>query len=423
MRALKNSLFVGVLLILFASTNFLFAQFEDEFEESTPQEEVQCMPKNMSTKWDTLYGGPLNEDIRLLYNFGYEYYKNKSYKDALPYLWKVFLHDSAKYAKASIRKIAEIYFNRGQVDSTLIACYRGLKLFPDMLRLNHYAGLLQNKLGKYKCAIPHFEILVAKDSTQVTYLKTLAFLYFRTEDERAIKYQEKVVALQPDNAEEANTLATYIKHFRGEGEDYLKYAEETWKKNPENVDYAYNYAEAASSAGEYKRALEPINTVIAKKPSKKAYLLRAEIYENLNQNLKAIADYKEMLKISPNDPNIMLRISVNYRNNHAFSKARYWINKALKAKPGYGEAYITLGETYEAAVAYCQDKRGGKPKYEDKLVYEKALHAYEKAKKDPAFRAKAKRKIENVRPFIPTRDDRFMHQGAKIKSSCYDWLK
>ncbi len=423
MRFVKKSLFIGAIIVLFASFNSLWAQFDDEFEEEQAQEEVKCIPENIKTAWDSLYGGPLNQDIRLLYNFGYEYYKNKSYKEALPYLWKVFLHDSAKYAKASIRKIAEIYFNQGQVDSTLIACYRGLVLFPDMPRLNHYAGLLQNKLGRYKCAIPHFERLVAKDSTKINYLKTLAFLYFTTEDERAIKMQEKVVALDPNNAEEANTLATYIKHFRGEGEDYLKYAEETWKKNPDNVDYAYKYAEAAASAGEYNRALIPINTVIAKKPSKKSYLLRAEIYENLNKNNNAIADYKELLKLSPKDPNIMLRISVNYRNNHAFSKAYYWIKQALKVKPGYGEAYITLGETYEAAVAYCQDQRGGKPKYEDKLVYEKALNAYKKATKDPAYRSKAKRKMENVKPFIPTRDDRFMHQGAKIKSACYNWLK
>ena len=44
-------------------------------------------------------------------------------------------------------------------------------------------NLLENKLGKFRCAIPHFEALVKKDSTSVTYLKTLAFLYFKNKDD------------------------------------------------------------------------------------------------------------------------------------------------------------------------------------------------------------------------------------------------
>lgn len=407
-------------LVLFAFGN-LYAQYDDEFEEQQ-QEEVKCIPENLTTGWDSLANKPLDQDLRLLYNFGYEYYKNKSYNDAMPYLWKVFLHDKGKYAKASIRKIAEIYFSRGQVDSTLIACYRGLELFPDMVRLHHYAGLLQNKLGRYNCAIPHFEQLVAKEAKNINYLKTLAFLYFKNNDERAITYQEKVVNLQPDNAEEANTLATYVSSLKGEGAD-LQYRKEAWEKDPENVDLAYKYAETAVQSGEYKAALEPLNKVIAKKPAPKVYKLRAEVYEDLNQHAKAIGDYKAILKTEAENANIMLRIAVNYRNMNQFSKARYWINKALKAKPKYGLAYITLGETYEAAVSYCQEKRGGKSKYEDKLVYLKAYNIYKSAEQDPVYRAKAKRKRANVKPFIPTQEDKFMHKNDTIKSACYDWLK
>jgi len=417
-----RGVFLLVFIALFSYTN-AYAQYDDEFEdEQQQQEEVKCLPQNLLTGWDSLATKPLDQDIRLLYNFGYEYYKNKSYQEAMPYLWKVFLHDKGRYAKASIRKIAEIYFSRGQVDSTLIACYRGLKLFPDMMRLHHYAGLLQYKLGRYHCALPHFEQLVAKDSTNLNYLETLAFLYFKNNDERAIVYQQKVVDLNPTNAEAANTLATYVSSLRGEGAD-LEYRKKAWQKEPDNPELAYKYAETAVQSGEYKAALEPLAKVISKKPAPKVYKLRAEVYENLNKFAKAISDYKEILKTEKNNVNIMLRIAVNYRNMNSFSKARYWINKALRAKPKYGLAYITLGETYEAAVSYCQEKRGGKSKYEDKLVYLKAYKIYKLAEQDPVYRAKAKRKRENVKPFIPTQEDKFMHRNAKIKSACYDWLK
>ncbi len=421
MKAMKFSILVWTFALLF--TVNAFAQFDDEFEEEQQQPtEESCIPKNLKTGWDSLANKNLDQDIRLLYNFGYEYYKNKSYKEAMPYLWEVFLHDKGKYARASIRKIAEIYFNQGMVDSTLIACQRGLELFPDMLILHHYAGLLLNKLGKFRCAIPHFEELVKKDSTSVVYLKTLAFLYFKNEDDRAIDIQERVVKLEPNNAEEDNTLATYVNHFRGEGAD-IDIRRTAWEKDKTNVDLAKKYGETAARSGHFKEALEPLKIVLDKKPSKKLFVTRAEVFENLNEFSKAIADYKSALKLDGNNANIMLRISVDYRNQNSFSKSVYWINKALRVKPHYGLAYITLGETYEAAVSYCQKKRGGKSKYEDKLVYLKAYKIYAKAKKDPAFVSKAKKKMENVLPFIPTKEDSFMHKHAKIVSACYNWLK
>ncbi|RLD15398.1 hypothetical protein DRI50_04155 [candidate division KSB1 bacterium] len=410
-------------LIIFLMSGFVFSQellTDDEPQQDTTQ--TNCIPKNLVTKWDSLAKKPLNQDIRLIFNFGYEYYKNQDYKEAKPYLWNVFLHDSSKYAKASVRRLADIYFIQGNVDSTLIICYRGLKLFPNMLRLHYYAGTLQNRLGKFRCAIPHFEKLVERDSTNIDYLKTLAFLYFKNDDERAVKIQEKVVELDPKNVEENDRLAQFVAHFYGEGAD-LEYRFNTWKKQPKNLELAFKAAKVAVRSGKYKRALEPLDTIISTKPTKAALLLRAEAYENLNEYAKAIADYKHALKLKPNDPDVMLKIADNYRSMNKFSAAKTWVYKALKAKPGYGLAYITMGSIYETAVPYCQSKMKRKEtSYEDKLVYEKAYFEYKKAAKDPAFRSMAKKKQEIIKPFIPTKEDRFMHKNDKIKSPCYQWI-
>ncbi|MHB2154308.1 tetratricopeptide repeat protein [Calditrichota bacterium GD2] len=423
MRAINNLMRLVLPLILIMG--FAFNGYAQDLlleEEEQPQEENNCIPENLTTPWDSLANKPLNQDIRLVYNFGYEYFKNQSYKEALPYLWKVYLHDSSKYARAAVRKIADIYYLRGNVDSTLIICYRGLQQFPDMIRLHYYAGALQNRLGKFRCAIPHFEKLVESDSNNVNYVKTLAFLYFKADDERAVKYQERVTQLEPDNLEESERYAQYMNHFYGEGAD-LKIRKEAYLKDPENVDLAYKYAKVAVNSGAYEDAIEPISKVIEKKPTKAAYLLRAEAYESLNKNFKAINDYKAILKMDPKDVDIMLRISVNYRLENEFSKAEFWIKKALATKPGYGLAYITLGELYEAAVPYCQEKlKRKKTAYEDKLVYQKAYEAYKKAEKDPAFRSKARKKQEIIKPFIPTQEDVFMHKNDKIHSPCYQWI-
>lgn len=413
-----------ILIMLMLSSGLVFAQFDDELPDDEEQEvEEVCIPENLQTAWDTVYTEKPDQPIGLLYNFGYEYYKNKSYKEALPYLWQVFIHGSEKYKKNSIRKITTIYFTQGMVDSTLLVCYRGLEVFPDEKSLHHYAGLLQNKLGKFRCAIPHFEALTRLDPENLDYTKTLSILYFKNENEKSITVQEKVVELDPDNAEEKNTLARYVSYFRGEGAD-LEYRKKAYDQDPENIDFAFAYAEAASSAGNFKEALTPYNKVITKKPSARAYIARAKVYENLGQNKNAINDLKEVIKLEPDNVNIMLRIAENYRINNTFSSAKYWVNKALQKKRGYGAAYISMGLIYEAAVSYCLDQKDGNMKFEDKLVYELASKQYKLAKKDPLSAREAKTKLSNVQPFLPTKEDRFMNKKGKIKSPCYtSWIK
>jgi len=191
-----------------------------------------------------------------------------------------------------------------------------------------------------------------------------------------------------------------------------------------NIEFAFSYAEAAASAGNFKEALTPYNKVIAKDPSTRAYIARAKVYENLGQNNKAINDLKDVVKLQPDNVNIMLRIAENYRINNNFSSAKFWVNKTLQKKRGYGAAYISMGLIYEAAVSYCLDQKDGNMKFEDKLVYEKAAKEYQKAKKDPLSAREAKTKYNNVQPFLPTKEDLFMHKNDKIKSPCYtSWIK
>jgi tetratricopeptide (TPR) repeat protein len=416
---LKN---LGIVLILLLINNSnVFAQFEDEFEEEEVVS-VKCIPDTLTTPYDILAKNDSTADIRMIYNYGYEHYKNKSYDDALPYLWKVFILNDGKRSKLSIGKIAEIYFNEKKIDSTLIACYRGLEKFPNLIRLHYYAGFLQDKLVHPSCAIPHYEKLVENDSTNIGYLKSLAKLYLTKDDERCIKIQERIVSIKPDDANESSVLAKLKDHFYGAGAGIDAY-KQAYEKNPTNLKFALIYGEAAVNAGDYQDALAPLTKVIAEKPSVRAYKLRADAYEGLNKTQKSINDLKQLLKIDVSSVNDMVFIAQKYASKNQFSTAKFWINKALKTKPGFGAAYIALGELYEASVAFCQGQRKGKTKFEDKLVYEKAKAAYKKAINDPAFKGRAKQKIKYLFPFLPTKEDRFMHKNSKISSPCYKWLK
>lgn len=403
---------------------FVFAQFEDEDDFLLGEKsEVSCIPENMTTVYDSFATKELEQDIRILYSFGTEYYKNKSYKEALPYLWKVFLKGNDKYACNSVRKMADIYFYQGIVDSTLIVCYRGLERFPDEISLHHYAGSLQNKLGKSDCAIPHFEKLVETNPDNVDYLKTLALLLFRNQDERAVEFQKRVVTLKPDDAEESDLLADIMEALL-DPEEALKQRKDNYEKNPKNPEYAFEYGQAAVNIGNFDEALKPLGVAIAKEPKVNTFLLRAQAYENLEKYGKAINDYKSALNIDSKNADIMVKIANDYKFKNNFGSAKYWVNKALSVKRGYGLAYITMGEIIEASVPYCQKQRGSsKTTFEDKLVYAEAKKEYKKAMNDSASRSKAKTKIGYLASLLPTKEDKFMNQGKQISSSCYGFLK
>jgi len=441
-----------VLGMFILSTDVLFAQDEDLLPDDLMEGdagEIICIPEDLTTLYDKIANDSISDlDIRQKYNFGSEHFKNKNYKEALIYLWTVFMKDQGQFgdagkrARLSITKIAQIYYEQQQIDSTLIVCYKGLERFNDQIRLHYYAGYIQELLGKFRCAIPHYEMMVISDSTgyytykaqgnqaekmeasrksYISNLKKLAFFYFKDENEQAIKVQEKVVAMDPTKADESNTLAQFTEYFYGAGSG-LKHFEQAYLNNTEDLTIALRYGKAAVQGGEYRKALEPLTKCIANNKDKQTLDLRAKAYENLNELTNAINDYKAIIEIEPDNADMMLNISYNYSSLNNFKNSSYWINRALKARPGYGMAYIARGELFEFAVLYCQNKRG-KDKYEDKLVYERAYAEYQKARKDPAFISKAKTKQGNLKPFLPTKEDKFMHKGDKISSKYYNFMK
>ncbi|RQV96929.1 MAG: tetratricopeptide repeat protein [Calditrichaeota bacterium] len=424
MKTNSYFLWISVLLSILIISGICFAQYDDELllEDQT---DMSCIPENLNTIYDSLATGEV-QDVKMEYSFGTEYYKNKNYKEAVPYLWKAFLNGDDQYSRAAVRKLADSYFSQSMVDSTLIVCYKGLEKFPDLTTLHHYAGSLQNTLGKVNCAIPHFENLVqnTKEGKElVEYLKTLALLYLKNNDERAVDMQKRVVELVPDDAEQSDLLASMM-DMLVDPEEALAQRKENFTKFPDNTDYALDYGDAAVRAGKFEEAIKPLSVAISKDPKVKAYNLRAQAYESLGSYSKAINDYKSALNLEPSNADLMLNIANNYKFLNNFSSAKYWVGRALGTKPGYGKAYITMGEIIEASVPYCQKQRkNSKTTFEDKLVYEKAKEQYDYAKRDPAYNSKARNKINYLQSLLPTKEDRFMNQGKSITSSCYDFVK
>jgi tetratricopeptide (TPR) repeat protein len=414
---------LGILLLLSFS---LIAQFDDDLEDLEEMEEIEggCIPENLATCYDSLADNQYSEDeIKKWISLGHEHFKHGDYKAALPYLWKVFEVNPGKYGKVAVRELAESYYNLEIADTTLIVCYKGLKIFPDHPTLHYYAGSLQEKAGRITCAIPHFEELTKSQPENKQYLEMFAFLLFKNKDERAIEIQQKVVNLYPEDNDARIKLSRYISFFGG---DAWKQLIEAWKNDPQNINLAISAAEATIDAGEYKIALEPLNSVIKSKSEKKAtaYKLRAQCYESLDQFINAINDYKRLLEINPSDAESMCAIADDYRNLNQFKNGVYWVQRALKTISGFGLAYITMGDIYSSAVSYCQNSANRSRSYDDALIYKLAYDEYAKALRDFNYKSTAGRRMKSLMSFIPSEEEKFMNQNRNyLKDACYtSWI-
>lgn len=411
-----------IMLIVFAFSTYGFAQFEDdEFLEL--KEPVVCIPDTLQTTYDQYKQTDLSEtDLKMWYSYGSEYYKQKEYKAALPYLWKVFVNDTSKMGQYAIRKIADAYFQLQYSDSTLLACYRGLERYTDLTTLHYYAGILLINLGKNECAIPHYEFLVERYPNEESYLDKLGNLYSQMRDERAIEIFKRLVEINPENPMYQTQYVSVLEQFDYDPLDQLRSA---FEKNPENKTITLQLAKAEMDAGNYQNAADKYTILLKSDPQHKKLLsLRAKAYEGLSNYTSAINDYKTILKTVPGDLEAMCAIATDYKFMNKFAEGQYWVKKALATNIKSGLPHIVMAEIYEASVLYSQQVENRGRKIDDGLVYERAIAEYEKASKDPAYTAYANQRIKLLEPLKPTQEELFFAQGNTTitRESYTSWI-
>ena len=419
---LKLAQIPGLLMVLMLFFQFSFAQIEGLEEEEI--KEVPCKPESLVTGYEKFHSDTVTQQqIAIWYSFGQENYKYKHYDRAIPYFWKVAYNDTTGRFKVVFSKLADCYFHLNRVDSTLLAVYIGLERYPDYARLHYWAGFIQDKLGREKCAIPHYEFLVKHFPDRKNYWVKLAYLYYKTEDPKAIDAQKKVVELDPKDVEASRLLAEIMAHF---GEDPLQALKSTFEKDPTNVENALRYGKEAYNAGNYEEALVPFQAILKVDPKHTlAMEYIGRCYEGLNKLSKAIQMYRRILNVEPKNVKVMTLIASAYADLNEFTRARSYIRRAERLEPRNGLPHMVMGQIYENAVNYCSNKRKKQEfTYDDKLVYRLAAEEYKKAARDPNYAADARRRMKQIETLLPTKEDYFMHKNRLTpKDPCYSWIK
>ncbi|MDH5599455.1 MAG: tetratricopeptide repeat protein [Cyclobacteriaceae bacterium] len=101
--------------------------------------------------------------------------------------------------------------------------------------------------------------------------------------------------------------------------------------------------------GDYKGALEAYNTYISMHPNDmRALYHRGKTYEALEDMEMAMADYKMVYKMEPENNKVKLSLANNsYYRDKDFEKAIYYLNEIITLDNENVEALILRGKSYQ----------------------------------------------------------------------------
>lgn len=154
----------------------------------------------------------MNEDsvrmyqVDLDFNFAYQNYTHKNFKQAIPHYWKAIENDKELRYAGMYRQLGECYIELEEPDSAQMVYEMGVDKSPDDLysRLK-LEWIYEAKMDFEKAIEQTLKILeLSKDDaeTQKDYLTKLKDLYLKSDQiENAIDIFNKLIVLEPDNKE------------------------------------------------------------------------------------------------------------------------------------------------------------------------------------------------------------------------------
>ncbi|MBN1541195.1 tetratricopeptide repeat protein [candidate division KSB1 bacterium] len=367
-----------------------------------------------------------DRQLNLAWSLGYENYKNKMFSDAIPHLWKVTELDTVKRFPLVYNVLGDSYYKLNVPDSAEIAYRMGSELYPEKAYYHRNLAYILTAKGENEEAIEqYFTSIELDEDPKVDDFRVLGNLLISANRlDEALDVYEKLVQLDPSDVE-AQKVYAQILQSTGDIEAFIAQQEEALTKEPDNTRLMFSLGETYFKRGEYEKAIQKFKSLLQLRPEDAfswEYLGSAQ--QNIGKYRDAISTYEKVIELRPENVKALCEMASCYRELKQFSKARSVARQAMQIRPGYGLAHIVVGEVYESTVDACVSSRENrKITIDDKLVYRHAYEEYQKATRDPQFADLARRKMEYIRPDIPTKEDEFMHQGkTQARLDCYQWI-
>lgn len=359
-------------------------------------------------------------------SFANEYYKNKSFSDALYNYQKLFEYECVdeKMAQNVYVYMGNAYRELEQLDSALIFYDEGLSVIPE----NKY--LWESKIFALKMTGDDEALLQTKIDMYAQFPDDTALGEEIAEDYIAIEMYdearvmaESLLASNPGNKNLANII---MQSVEATGGDVIEFLKSEYESNPENISNAQEYGRELLATGETNSAINVLEGILNESPGMTNIIkILVQAYDEIGQTKDVITMLKKLNTAIPDDIRIYFDMTDAYIRDGQLKSAMNWANKALKMDPSNGQAYANRGNVIEAVAINCT---GAAPDFDDKLVFYMAYEDYITAKAKGYHRASKKidflkgARIPQSGDWFFNRDEYVKGGKAKPRKECYAWL-
>lgn len=439
LRKILMVAFIGVMLTSFGQ------------EDNTRMDNVNAIAEKVIANIEApQYGSDDQETKKNMSLYG-EYYKQKSYSDALPF-WRYVFFNAPKASKNTYIRGAKLYKALvKEAEGELKEAYTDTLLAIYETRTQAYPSATSEKtktLGWYGARrkgneafvldlfSKNYDYYVSKNivppASFLTYWMDMAVKADKTAkviaSERVLEIFETVTIIIDEQlpgekggeykgAENA-IVANLDKFGYLNCENIIPMAEKAFRANP---DDANTIKKAYKSLKSVKCTESPLFKEVATKmldvqPSVALYKFLASKEKKEGNISKAIEYYNaaaDMSEATSDKVDILLRIGGMYYSSGSKSKAREYANKVLALDANSGKAYILIGRTYAGACGTGIEKQA---------TYWIAVDKWNRAKSlDASVALEAQKLINTYSGSFPTKKDGFMNgitAGSSYTCAC-----
>ncbi len=335
----------------------------------------------------------LNQEDLAVEEYNYILSKTTDNKEVLYSLERIYkrkLEESPNDA-AVTANLGAIMQKAGNFDEALRYYSKAEYLDPSNVNTRINVGTLYQQKGDYKTAITAYDsvLIIYPDNVQANLYKAQS-LQALGEDKKAFDLYKKVISLDPQNEIAQNAMIDAVKNTMTTAQfiDYIK------KNNPENAaNILYSYALDLHKQNKLADSIAIYNEVIKLTPNNPEIYVNLAIAQGQNKNYdSALATLNSANTKFPNNNEISNAIkSINsqstdekldraaeFYNNKDYQNA---INEYLKIQPatsdtmlGIASAYQNLNNT-DQAITYYKKALDLAPTNSDIAYYIAALYA------------------------------------------------
>ncbi|TDI68962.1 MAG: tetratricopeptide repeat protein [Bacteroidetes bacterium] len=391
--------------------------------------------------------------IRMNYSLYAEYWRNKSFDSSLPYL-RWILKCAPGFPSGSdrnYRRAVDVYegiglasedldIRRTYLDSALyihdVAVPNlkdaGFEADPFNWMFNkgrfmqsHPVDLedIQHEVGGvYQKA---FEIDAARlEPYYINFI--ISDLVIRDQKTNAIEFMEVAENAYGDSGE----YGVMIKEWRGRlftsPEERIEFIEGQLADDPDNVELVSDLFNLYVDEEMRDMVYDLAPRLMELDPTAKTFRLVAKMRLDDGDTDGAIELYNQSLEMDDGQDSAMevyYNIGVAHQQEGRLSRARTSYRQALRVDSGYGEALMSIGDLYVAAVQGC-----GSFEREDRAVYWLAADYFERARRlDDRVSAQIRSRLSTLSQLYPTAEDKFFKNWTtggdfRIDYGCYTWI-